>query len=781
MLVVSLVARPQINGQIDNQSENFSVLSMPVSAGIQKVKVVTDHHGIYKVTAADLGALGLSGLNPASLGLTSQGLDVAFQIINDNGNSFFDGDEAIIFWGENFDGGYLASIYESENVNWFTFSRQKPDGSYEIWKPAFNDIMLEKYTDKNVYWLSWDADPGIRMQTISGAPQAEIPEEYFRKTTRAEENIVWRTFPFTSEETWFWERIQGDSQISKIYPIFLDFPYYSGNRAVLRGSILAAKTFESVSPDHHVEVFINNQSATYGDFSWDGKSRLNFEFSFPLFYLLNGNNQIKVDILPTASIPQVDLFIDWFEIEYDREYRANEHELFIETDVGTTKDFLARDFLDSDLLVFDLQNKQGPLILTDWLIQPGSNGQLFDIKFSGNSGKYFVVEAKELRSPREISLYTSPNYLKAEPIDYVFITSPELLTATSQLAAYRQQSGFQTTVVNFLDLVNDFNYGIYHPIAIKNYFRYLLANQGQLPTYALLIGDGHWNFLDSPNYSNMPIHIPPNLSWVDPWQGEVDSANLLATIVGEDPVADLVIARLPVNTENEILAYITKLKTFNSSKPSAWHNTHLFIADNPDEAGNFYNYSNKIIDSYVIPKPGMSAVRIFLENNPTETNQKIVEFINNSGSQIINYIGHGRINGWTAESIFQNSDIERLSNSTVFPVIISMTCLDGYWIHPNQPSLIEEIIRSEHGAVAAYSPTGLGVSTGHDIMHQAFYDALLNDRVGTLGLAVEAAKLALYNANSDYDLLHTYTIFGDPAIRFNFDWTVFIPGVYKGH
>jgi hypothetical protein len=56
----------------------------------------------------------------------------------------------------------------------------------------------------------------------------------------------------------------------------------------------------------------------------------------------------------------------------------------------------------------------------------------------------------------------------------------------------------------------------------------------------------------------------------------------------------------------------------------------------------------------------------------------------------------------------------------------------------------------------------------------------LIDRVTTLGLAVESAKLALFESKSDYDLLHTFTIFGDPTLKFNFDQKMYLPGVLKG-
>jgi hypothetical protein len=615
---------------------------------------------------------------------------------------------------------------------------------------------------------------------VDGTPLNTTPEEYYRKTIRAEENRVWRTFPFTSEETWFWERIQGDTEQTRSYPILLEHPEISTNQAILRGSILAVKSFESAGPDHYVRIYINNQEAVIAELKWDGKSRIHFELPFPMSHLSPGNNTIRLVVIPTVTIPQVDVFIDWFEIEYDCDYRVSEDRIQIETISGTNREFLVRDFSSPDLLVLDVQNERDPMIVSGWQTQAGTSPGLVNVRFHGSSSIYTITSQSAIEKPGEISLYTSPNYLDEVGVDYAFVTSKDLLPATMQFASYRESSGYHTAVVDFQDLVNDFNFGIYHPIAIKNYFRYLLEKQGQLPTYALLVGDGHWNFQNSSNYSTAENQIPPNLAWVDPWQGEVDSANLLATIIGDDPLADLMIARLPVNTEAEVVEYLDKLKTFDQSKPGNWHNNHLFITDNPDDAGNFYNYANQVISTYIDPEPGMAPVRIFLEDDPIYTNQAILDFLNKTGAQIVNYVGHGRINGWAAETILENSDIDRMNNPKTPPIFISMTCLDGYWIHPNQPSLIEELVRSKYGAVAAFSPTGLGVSTGHDIMHQAMYRAILHDRVETLGEAAEAAKLALFQANSDLDLLQTYTIFGDPSLRFRFDWKIYIPGIFKG-
>jgi hypothetical protein len=99
--------------------------------------------------------------------------------------------------------------------------------------------------------------------------------------------------------------------------------------------------------------------------------------------------------------------------------------------------------------------------------------------------------------------------------------------------------------------------------------------------------------------------------------------------------------------------------------------------------------------------------------------------------------------------------------------------LDGYWYYPNteinsysSASLIEKIIRFEdYGAVAAFSPTGLGLATGHDYLQDGFYNAYFNGDVDIVGGLSLQAKLRLWETGAYSDLLHTYTIFGDPALR----------------
>ena len=282
--------------------------------------------------------------------------------------------------------------------------------------------------------------------------------------------------------------------------------------------------------------------------------------------------------------------------------------------------------------------------------------------------------------------------------------------------------------------------------------------------------------------------MPPFLNWVDPWQGEVDSANLLAAVVGDDPLPDVIIGRMPVNNDLELTNIVSKTISYEQSAPGDWKKRVLFIADNtPDPAGDFIAQSEQIITGFL--PAGYTPDRVYLDDfmdtntcNPPPADgihqcpaavQALITDLNQTGAFLVNYTGHASLNLWASEVILSNQDIPSLNNGLKLPIILSMTCLDGYWIHPNLtvsskagPGLAEELVRAQQrGAVATFSPTGLGVGTGHDVLQRGFYSAVFQTGVTRLGEAALAAKLALYTTGYNLDLLHTFTVFGDPALR----------------
>jgi len=78
---------------------------------------------------------------------------------------------------------------------------------------------------------------------------------------------------------------------------------------------------------------------------------------------------------------------------------------------------------------------------------------------------------------------------------------------------------------------------------------------------------------------------------------------------------------------------------------------------------------------------------------------------------------------------------------------------------------MEVLLRAPNGGdVASFSPTGLGVTNGHDALQRGFYAAAFKQGVQRLGGASLAAKAELFGIGYDLDSVSTFTVFGDPAL-----------------
>jgi hypothetical protein len=124
----------------------------------------------------------------------------------------------------------------------------------------------------------------------------------------------------------------------------------------------------------------------------------------------------------------------------------------------------------------------------------------------------------------------------------------------------------------------------------------------------------------------------------------------------------------------------------------------------------------------------------------------------------------------TYENIFNNSDVDTLTNSGMYPLFVGMGCLSGHFVYPedwNFPSLAEALLRAEEkGAVAALMSTGQTTTEGQHVLDTALFDAIFNQDIRVLGQAVSSAKQTLLaNGGSLYEEVYeTFLLFGDPAM-----------------
>jgi hypothetical protein len=326
-------------------------------------------------------------------------------------------------------------------------------------------------------------------------------------------------------------------------------------------------------------------------------------------------------------------------------------------------------------------------------------------------------------------------------------------------------------VVRVSDVYDEFSYGILDPTAIRDFLAYAYTSW-QTPTvaYVLLVGDGTYDYRNYQGF-NQPPGIPTYLL-PTPVLGETGSDNWYACVSGDDYLPDLHIGRLPAANAAGVTQMVSKtLNYMQAPSPGAWNQDVLFVADNADSAGNFPYSSNELVNGYL--PPAYTPHKVYYGIAPHLTQPATTAAITgtvNDGCLLVNYIGHGAVYLWASEKLLYcytsppRCDFNDLRNGGKLPFVVSMTCMDGYYIHPDPAfvSLAERwLLKEDGGGVAAFAATGMGVASGHDVMNRRLFTAIFTDMLA-LGPATTEAKLALGGAWRD--LVETYHLFGDPAL-----------------
>jgi hypothetical protein len=733
-----------------------------VGGGATRYRIGVDRDAMVQVSYADLKAAGMAvdAVDPRKFGLSSQGQAVAIEVRGEADGRFDPGD-ALVFYGQRF--------------------RGQPE-TIRLGSTVFPGIVTEgKYTDTKVYWLTTDGPSGPRMATVDAGPTDTLatPAD-FPATARVDESRFWWSYHWINDDTWFSDRISISQAVTRSYA--LDLPGLAGPDT--GATVQARFAARSGGSGHHVRLVLNQTQV--GELRWDGVGGALSIDSLPPSALREGANSVDLTVLLDPARSTDDIYFDWLEIAYPRRFDAVTNTLAFALPTGERRQYAIDGFDDPAVAVYDLSVAASPLRLDGVRRDAAGPATRAVFEAAGKVGAPFVaVSTSALPSPQAVTRVDPPAVDWRDPAngaDYIVITHPAFRAAADRLAGHRKAEGMRVAVVDldaaFFDAFSD---GIYTPRAIRSFLALAYAQwQSPAPAYVVLIGDGHFNLKHFPGEYGNPsaIFMPPNLEFVDPVQGEVDNTNQLAAVVGDDVLPDMAIGRIPVNSAAQAEAVVDKIIAYESAGPQAWGRRHLFITDDvPDAAGDFVAMAERMIAESV--PPGAKADRVYFDDYLNQrcggaicpegvaaTRSAITSTLNITGALLVNFIGHGALERWTHQAIFSNPNVATLHNGDRLPVVLSWTCLDGYWDHPRITSLAETLLRAPNaGAVSTFSPTGLGVATGHHILGQGMYQAM-NQEGARLGPASVAGKLALFGFASVYyrSLIDTYTVFGDPAL-----------------
>jgi len=296
--------------------------------------------------------------------------------------------------------------------------------------------------------------------------------------------------------------------------------------------------------------------------------------------------------------------------------------------------------------------------------------------------------------------------------------------------------------------------------------RYASAQWAESPWMVVLAGNGHYDYLGTLNSEVNPL--PPLLMHTN--LGLFASDGLFTDLDG-DGLPDLAIGRLPARTSSELDAMIGKIQAFETQFGEAWQKELVFAADIPDTSAGDFDAANEQLAALALPG-GHDVARIYLSQVPlTQAREQLMGRFQN-GAGFIHYTGHGGRANLSSENLLTEADV-RAMNNTRRPIVVALSCLVGRYEAPGSDCLGELLLRSAGGAVAVWGPSGLSYNDPALVLGEAFYQTLLQDGSGTLGLAVLRARRAVQGNAFDGETFAIYNLLGDPALK--------LGGVPGGH
>jgi hypothetical protein len=334
--------------------------------------------------------------------------------------------------------------------------------------------------------------------------------------------------------------------------------------------------------------------------------------------------------------------------------------------------------------------------------------------------------------------------MQVDNADYVII-APEAFYGNpklKQLAEWRSQySGLDVVVVPYDKLYYNFGTGKNSDEMIRDFMQYAYyywkspnSPDGHL-RYAIIIGDVEY----------VPTHISDNFSFDDP----IATDNWYACVSGDDQIPDVMLGRLPAKNLNELTVMVDKIIQYEQNPIYGdWANNALLMLGTVDYLAEGLIDAR---DNYLIPS-GFNINEISgLDGD--NSNDVISEL--NKGQYILDYAGHGYIDGW---EIFTKQDIPKLKNDGMLPAIFSLACSTGHFDHPDRDSIAEVFVKSKNGAIAFFGASRLASasSVGFSLSR-----AIAGDHIYTLGEIVMSTKLQLLAYSNDLEL---YNLLGDPAL-----------------
>jgi Peptidase family C25 len=716
----------------------------------QIVRIEIEQEGVYQISAGALEARGIdvSGFDPRKFRLYNNGgqrlptspaeerpdslIENAIRIEGQADGSFDSGDR-ILFYGR--------------SVN--TWLPGLTVGSYNHTNNPF--------TRQNVYWLqitNSGAD-GKRMADLEPDIAVTYEADVARSRTFIDNDVTifYSNSHPESGLKWYAKELVAGESYSTTFD--LDRPLAEAD-ANLRVSMRILNGFTNTAA-----LIVNNTVVDTIILNSDTQSR-----SIPANVLQNGSNTFTFRLLGGR------VFFDYLEVDYLRTIESSDGRIFFD---ALPQDGVARiEFTGmTNPWVFDIQ---------DYADVRVARGETVNISSQVSSPRrHLAVENDKLLAPVTIraegfGAAEYPNGLRDPGLSpsTIYIHHSDFEEGIRQFEAYvEDRDQREILCVDIEDIYKEFSWGLYDPVAIRDFLMYAYFNYSIPPESVMLVGDGDYD------YRNITSDADKN--WIPPYEDGVICRDYWYVQFTANDITQIqmVMGRLPVQSNAELEVYLDKLQRYeNDSDLGAWRSRLVMVADDeyldtgPTIQDQIHMEQAEEFATEAAPD-FITVKKIYVGTYPTTfdpltggrrkpaANAALLNEINR-GALMVSFIGHGNAHVWTHESVLLDTRDNQLINSgDRTPFYLAATCSWGHFDRPQNEAHPEQLLIQPGGAIGVVGATRLTNAYSNNRFALAFYERVF-DRAAdmTAGEALQMAMIDHPEGTNQY-----YHYFGDPNMK----------------